>query len=188
MKRLLIASIVGSLILYAFLFIAHVVLPVHFTDYKKAPAEDSLLNLLSSTLKEEGMYMLPYFDAGMSNEDMEAQWKERMGKPWIHVNYNASMDENPMLYVMSFLYNFISVLILCIALAVANAGLASFFQRLWFVLLFALFTVFSVVMMQYNWDSFPMHYLGGHIFDAVMGYLLVGIWLAWYYGRLQKSG
>ena len=59
MKNLLIASLVGSLILYLFLFTAHVALPVHFSDYKKAPAEDTILNTLSSSLKEDGIYFFP---------------------------------------------------------------------------------------------------------------------------------
>lgn len=187
MKRLLVASVVGSIILYAVLFIAHVALPIHFSDYKHSAAEDTILQVLSSTLKEEGLYMLPYFDHGSSHEEMEAKWKERIGKPYALVNYNASMEMNPMMYVMSFIYNFMSVLILCIALAVASPRLASYFQRLWFVLLFALFTIFSNIMMQYNWDSYPMHYLGGQIIDMLAGYAVVGLWLAWYYGRLEKA-
>lgn len=187
MKNLLIASLVGSLILYLFLFTAHVALPVHFSDYKKAPAEDTILNTLSSSLKEDGLYFVPYFDPKQSHEEMEAIWKSRMGKPWVIISYHSSMEENAMTYLMSFVYNFMSVLIVCIALAAASSRLGSFWQRLWFVLLFSLFTVFSNIMMQYNWDSFPMHYLSGQIFDVVFGFLFVGLWLAWYYGRIEKK-
>ncbi|HUM46902.1 MAG TPA: hypothetical protein PLD84_08240, partial [Chitinophagales bacterium] len=90
-----------------------------------------------------------------------------------------------MTFIMSFIYNLIAVLIICIAMAAASSKLTSFTQRLWFVMLFALFAIFSEIMLQYNWVGIPMHFIMGQIIDQIVGYLLVGLWLAWYYGRLS---
>ncbi len=173
MKTLAIATIVGTLILYIFLAIVHTVLAsvIHGSDFKYTPAQDNILNTLSSSNLEDGAY----------------QMKDRMGKPWAFVVYHNQLTYGMSMYIMSFIYNLIAVLILCIALAAAIDRLNSFGQRLWFVMLFPLFVLFSQVMMSYNWDGFPMHFLKGQIIDIVVGYLLVGIWLAWYYGRVAAK-
>ncbi len=190
MKHLAIASIVGSIILYIFLALAHMALHLHDSDYYYTPAQDSILKVLSSTLTEDGMYMLPYVPKGASEDQMKSMMNYIMeGNPVAMLSYQAKSEYNMMMYLMSFFYNFISVLIICIALAAASSSLKSFGQRLWFVMLFAAFVIFSDVMMRYNWEGFPMQYLTGIILDTVIGYFLVGVWLAWYYGKLvsQKS-
>lgn len=185
MKHLAIAAIVGSIILYMFLALAHVVLRLHDDDYKYTPAQDSILNVLSTSLKEDGMYMLPYPPKGASDDEMKKMMNYVMeGNPVALISYHGKSEYNMMMYLMSFLYNFISVLIICIALAAASSNLKSFGQRLWFVMLFAVFVIFSEVMMRYNWERYPMHYLSGILIDTVIGYFLVGVWLAWYYGKL----
>lgn len=188
MKRLLIASIVGTIILYVFLALAHTVLNMHYSDYKYTPSQDSIIRSLSSYLHEDGMYMVPYYQQGTPMKEIEADMHSRVGNPWAMINYQSQMEgENGMMFLMSFIYNFISVLIICVALATASARLGSFGQHLWFVMLFALFAIFATTMMSYNWEGQPMHHLKGSIIDNLVGYFLVGLWLAWYYGRLEKK-
>jgi len=102
------------------------------------------------------------------------------------INYHSQLTENYMTLLMSFIYNFISMLIICAALAAASGKLSGFGQHLWFVMLFALFTIFANTMMRYNWEGYPMHYLKGQVLDALVGYFLAGLWLSWYYVRLEK--
>jgi hypothetical protein len=188
MKHLAIASIVGSIILYVFLALGHMMLHLHDADYKYTPAQDSILSYLSSTLKEDGLYALPYLQPGASSKEQQNLMEYFMaGNPSAMVNFHARSEYSPMMYLMSFIYNFISILIICIALAAASGSLKSFGQRLWFIMLFAAFAIFSNVMMQYNWDQFPMHYLSGSILDTTIGYFCAGIWLTWYYGKIAAK-
>jgi len=188
MKRLLIASIVGTIILYVYLALSHTVLNMHYGDYKYTAAQDSIIHALSSTLHEDGMYMMPYYQESTPMEEIQKDMESGVGKPWAMINYQTEMSgENGMMFLMSFIYNFISVLIICIALATASARLSGFTQHLWFVMLFALFAIFSTTMLSYNWEGNPMHHLKGSIIDNLVGYFLVGLWLAWYYGRLEKK-
>jgi hypothetical protein len=187
MKTLFIASIVGAIILFIYLAVAHVVLSFHFTDYKYTPAQDEILKTLSSSNLEDGFYFLPYLPPDAPMKERMENARKRMGQPMALLNYHNAMTGGPMTFIMSFIYNLIAVIILCIALAAANEKLNSFGQRLWFVMLFALFVLFSDIMLSYNWAGFPMHFLKGQIIDIFAGYLLVGIWLAWYYGRVAAK-
>lgn len=188
MKTLAIASLTGAVILFVYLALVHTILPVHESDFKYTPAQDSILKVLNNSGLEEGFYFVPYYPPGSSHEVQEKAMENMTGKPAAIINYYAEIGGfDPVTFVMSFIYNLLSVLILCIALAAASGKLTSFGQRLWFVMLFALFVIFSQIMMQYTWVGIPMHYTRGLIIDQLGGFLLVGIWLAWYYGRASSA-
>jgi len=189
MKTLTIATLVGTIILYIFLAIVHTVLNpmIHEGDFKYTANQDNILAALTSANLENGLYMIPSVPPGSPMEDHEKYMTERMGKPWGYVIYNGEMTYGASLFIMSFVYNLITVLIVCIALAAASNRLTSFGQRLWFVMLFALFVIFANIMSSYNWYQFPMHFLKGEIIDIVGGMFCVGLWLAWYYGRVATK-
>lgn len=187
MKTLAIASIVGAIILYAYLFLAHAVLPIHHNDFKYTPSQDNILGVLNTSNLEEGFYFLPNLPPGATTEEEMNHMEAMVGKPGALINYYTSIGgPDAATFIMSFIYNLIAVLILCIALATASDKLINFRQRLWFVMLFVFFVIFSQIMLQHNWAGIPMHYLKGQIIDQIIGYLLVGIWLSWYYGRLSN--
>ncbi|MBK9732770.1 MAG: hypothetical protein IPO83_16065 [Chitinophagaceae bacterium] len=186
MKSLIIASFTGALILFIYLALAHTILPVHASDFKYTAAQDNILNVLNAANLEEGFYFLPGSPPEASAEEKTNLMQEMAGKPGALINYYSKVDAGgAMTFIMSFIYNLLAVLILCVALAAASDKLINFQQRLWFVMLFAFFVIFSEIMLQYNWVGIPMHYIKGLIIDQIVGYLLVGIWLAWYYGRLS---
>lgn len=186
MKTLAIASFVGALILFIFLALAHTVMPVHSGDFKYTPAQDSILKVLNNSNLEDGYYFVPFSPADASSEEKMKMMEKSMGKPGALINYYSKVSGgDAMTFIMSFIYNLIAVLIICIALAAASSKLNSFTQRLWFVMLFAFFAIFSDIMLQHNWVGIPMHFIMGQIIDQIVGYLLVGLWLAWYYGRLS---
>jgi hypothetical protein len=188
MKRLAIASIVGSIILYIYLALAHVLLPIHNTDFSYTPAQDTILRVLKSANLKDEFYLLPAVPPGTSREEQMKAMEAASMQPGALINYYPVFGgESGATFIMSFIYNFIAVLVLCIALATASDKLTTFGQRLWFIMLFVLFVIFSQIMLEYNWVRIPMHYLKGQIIDLVIGYLLVGVWLAWYYGRLAAK-
>jgi ABC-type multidrug transport system fused ATPase/permease subunit len=187
MKRLVIASLVGTIILYIYLALVHTLLPIHKGDYRYTSAQDSILQVLKTGITEDGMYFLPNTPPGAESGEEEKRMEEMTGKPWALVMYHSAFDFSSIAFLMSFIYNLLTVIIICIALAAASNKLISFGQRLWFVMLFPLFVIFGNIMLMYNWESFPMHYLSGQIGDVIVGYFFVGLWLAWYYARLEKN-
>lgn len=188
MKRLAIASLVGALILFIYLALAHAFLPVHDNDFRYTPAQDNISQVLSASNLEEGFYMVPTSPPGTSMKEKMKYMESVADRPGALINYYPMMGgEGASVLIMSFIYNLIAVIIVCIALAAASDKLPTFLQRLWFVMLFAFFVIFSELMLEYNWLRFPMHFLRGEIIDQIVGYLLVGIWLSWYYGKLAMK-
>src|SRR5678816_1381218 len=59
MKKWIIGSLVGALIVFAWQFLSWTMIGIHSGEEKYASAQDQVLSALSSSNLEDGMYMLP---------------------------------------------------------------------------------------------------------------------------------
>ena len=82
MKKWLIGSFVGAILVFLWQFLSWTILPVHSGEAKYTPAQTEIMNSLSASLKEDGVYMLPTVQPGASTEDHEKLMKDMEGKPW----------------------------------------------------------------------------------------------------------
>ena len=62
MKKILIGSLVGAIILFIWSFLAWAVLPVHLHTFQYTPAQDSILQILANNNMESGAYAMPMAD------------------------------------------------------------------------------------------------------------------------------
>jgi len=69
MKKWIIGSFVGAIIAFAIQFTSWAVLEMHLGESKYTPAQDTILSFLSSTIKDEGVYMLPTVPPGSSMDE-----------------------------------------------------------------------------------------------------------------------
>ena len=83
-------------------------------------------------------------------------------------------------FVYGLLYDLIAVLCACLLLSLAYQSNASFLMRWWMVMLFAILYVMQGPLAMHNWMMEPWHYIKGFIYDAFIGWALVGLWLARY--------
>jgi hypothetical protein len=191
MKKILIASLVGGLIIFAWQAISWMVMPIHLHTFQYAPAQDTILDVLKNSGLEDGAYFMPTIDnRNASSFDPEyhkkgeAMMKERIGKPMAVVFYKPAMEEmggGPFIYGL--LYDLIAVLCACLLLSLAYQSNASFLMRWWMVMLFAVIYVMQGPMAMHNWMMEPWHYTKGFIYDAFIGWGLTGLWLAGYLKR-----
>ena len=75
MKKWLIGSFVGAILVFAWQFLSWTILPVHSGEAKYTPAQNEIMNSLSASLRDDGVYMLPTVPPG--------------GKPWATVIYRS---------------------------------------------------------------------------------------------------
>lgn len=192
MKKILIASIVGGLILFAWSAISWMMSPVHFNTFHYTPAQDSILAAMKNAGLETGAYMIPAVDnTNLSAFDPEYKKKceevmnKTIGKPaatFFYISSTPPMGISPVL--MGLLYSFLAVLCACMLLSLAYQSDASFLMRWWMVMLIAIIYVLTGPMMGHNWMYEPWHYTKGFIIDGLVGWGLTGLWLAKY---LKKS-
>ncbi len=192
MKKILIGSFVGAVILFAWNAISWTVMPIHLHSFHHTPAQDSILNVLKNSGLTTGAYMMPSADnTNVSAFDSEYQkkceemMKSTVGKPAATIFYVSSVREmHASQFLKGFLYNLIAVFCACMLLSLAYQSNASFLMRWWMVMLIAIIYTMQGPMMGHNWMFEPWHYTKGYIYDAFIGWGLTGLWLAKY---LKKS-
>lgn len=188
MKRTLIATLVGALIIFVYQSLSWMALPVHTNSFKRTPAQDSILGTLSSQLTQDGMYYMPMPPEGASHEEAEKMMKDCTGKPWALISYHRALDyDMAKNMIIGLLLNILAAWIVVYILTKAAGIFSTFSSRVWITFLIYVLVVAQSPLMEWNWLSSPMHYISGEIIDGLVGGLLLGIWLGWYMGRAPKA-
>jgi hypothetical protein len=188
MKKILIASFVGAIILFAWQAASWMVMPFHLHTFHYTPAQDSILQVLKNSGLSTGAYHVPCvdntdvsaFDSDF-HKKQEDLMKNAIGKPAATIFYVGSVHEMgaaPM--IKGFLYDLIALFCACMLLSLAYQSNASFFMRWWMVMLIAIIYIMQGPMNGHNWMWEPWHYTKGFIYDAFIGWGLTGLWLAKY--------
>lgn len=190
MKKFIIASIVGMLIMFIYSTLSWTILPVHAHTFHYTPKQDSIMKMLNSSLPGEGAYMMPIADnrgVGMMDskhrEEEEAIMKANVGKPMAVIFYSTGQAMNPMQIVLGVLYNLFTVVFAVVIFVMAKDKLKTFFMRWWFFIVIGFIVALNSYFLELNWMQYPWHYIKGFIVDVIMEWGLCGAWLAWYLRR-----
>ncbi|MEP7167963.1 MAG: hypothetical protein ABI855_01205 [Bacteroidota bacterium] len=189
MKKILIGSFVGAIVLFIWSFLAWAILPIHLHTVKYTLAQDSLLQIMANNNLESGTYGMPMADNrnvsafdSKYHEEMEKKMKENAGKPMASVYYlkeGYNMGATTML--RGFLFNFLAVFAASILLAPAFTISNSFFGRWWLTLVVGLFLNACGPLIQYNWMAMPWNFTVDMVIDNFLNWGVVGLWFAYYY-------
>jgi hypothetical protein len=179
MKKWIIGSFVGAIIVFAWQAASWMFLGIHDNAMKYTPAQNEILSNLSANLKEDGAYMLPN---AATKGDEEKVRKEMEGKPWATVIYHHTFKDNmAMQMVRGFLVSFVLVLLLVIILT--KGGMPNFFGFVTGSLAVGVFTFLWGPYMGHNWFELPWHMIRGDIIDAIAAWGLCGVWLGWWMNK-----
>jgi hypothetical protein len=179
MKKWIIGSFVGAIIIFAWQAASWMFLGIHDSTMKYSPAQNEILSSLSANIKEDGAYMLP--NAG-PNEDHNKVKKDMEGKPWASVIYHHSFSNNmTMMMIRGFLVSFVLVLLLVIALS--KGGMPGFSGFVTGSTAVGVLTFLWGPYMGHVWFDLPWHMIRGDMIDAVMAWGLCGVWLGWWMNK-----
>lgn len=191
MKKPLIATAVGAIIIFIWSALSWMVLPVHHTTFMHTPSQDVILKNIQENIGESGVYMLPsvdnsnikMFDAGYQKACQELH-EATIGKAAAMIFYSKEMStENPSTMVIGYSLQFIAVFIVVIFLTLLKDRFTTFFERWTAVMFFAVIVSIEGYLMAWNWMGHPWHYIRGFVIDTYVSFGLCGAWLAWYLGR-----
>lgn len=179
MKKWIIGSLVGAIIVFAWQAASWMFLGIHDNSMKYTPAQNEILTSLSANLKEDGAYMLPNAGPG---DDHDKMVKEMEGKPWATVIYHPSFKSDMVRsMIRGFLVSFVLVLLLVVILT--KGGLPNFFGFLTGSLAVGVFTFLWGPYSGHIWFELPWHMISGDIIDAIAAWGLCGAWLGWWMNK-----
>lgn len=178
MKKALIGSLIGAILVFGWQAAAHMFMHHHDTSYKQVPGQDSVINSLSGIFKEDGQYLVPRANPNSSQEEMVKFDEGMKGKPWALVTYHTADNYNMgMSALRSFTTAFLSVLILILLMG-KNPG--SFFTIFLKSLGIAVFVFLFVWYNSNIWLQTPWEVIRPELIDLLAAWGLCGIWLGWW--------
>ena len=185
MKKWLVGSLVGAILLFAWQFIAWAGAELHSKEFKYAPAQHQIMSLLASNLKEDGQYSLPQAAPGSSSAEREKQMEQLNGKPVATIIYKASYNTDMVTPIIRSFAVDLVMLILIIFLLGRTTTLT--FGNAWMCTLAIGFVAWLwYPYTQHVWFQTPIEIVTGALMDWFVGYSLVGVWLGFWLPRTNK--
>ena len=87
MKKTLLFTLIGGIILFVWAFISFAMPNFHKAGMEYTPLQDEILTVLEKSGLEEGMYMLGQPDPELSMDEQKEAMAGYEGKPWATLNY-----------------------------------------------------------------------------------------------------
>lgn len=179
MRKQIIATVVGALILFIWQFLSWALVGVHQSEFRYTANQDQIMETLNQNLSEAGTYMIPGVPPGSSHEDETALMEAAAGKPWATISYHKSMNTNMGLnMIRAFVIDLVSAwFLIWILMKFANLSVMTSVQASLFVGFIAYLTIPYLNSIWFEGNSI------GYVIDAIVQWGLVGLWSGWWLTR-----
>lgn len=180
MKKTIIASVVGGIIIFIWQFLSWAALNLHQASNAYTPNHAAIMAALEANLPNEGGYYLPGVPENASREEQEKLMTESNGKPWASIQYHKSLDATPAKMVQNMLralvINILTIWLFCWILGKMNmAGFTTILTASLFTGLIVFFNAAYLGSIWYQWFDIMAHFT-----DAMVSWGACGLWLGWY--------
>ena len=183
MKKRIIGSIVGAIIIFIWQFLSFAALNLHKPTQQYTDKQDAIMSFLGNQGMKEGGYFIPGLPDNATWDDHMKAAKTAEGKPWVMIQYHEKMETNMVMnMIRGFLVNIVIVLLFCWLIGkIANPGFSTILGG---ALAIGVIAFLNEPYTNFIWyKSFD---IWASFLDAVMMWGLAGLWLGWYL-RKQNS-
>ena len=181
MKKILIGGLVGGIILFVWSFLAWVILPLHTPTLHGITNEDAVISVLQQSLQSKGVYIFPHNPGMSAGEGAQSAWTDKMKRgPTGLIIYNPD-GTDPMMpgqMIVGLILNVLSAVLVAWLLSRSTALASSYFGRVTFCGLFAIFVTLFDYLSMWNWMGYPQDFTVALILDSFIGWLLAGLGIA----------
>lgn len=164
-KRILLAALFGGIIMFAWGYVSHAILPLGKAGISKLPDEAPMLSAITPI--NPGFYVLPYSDMNADSETRKAhdeRWAA--GPSAILVKQPQPGNSFVMRMLLEFGSNVICAWLLALILTACGGG---FVVRASMGALIGLYATFSIDVSQWNWFGFPRDFTLAAMIDQTIG-------------------
>lgn len=172
----------GAILVFGWQFLSWNILGIHNAGEKYTLAQDSIISMLSSTLKEDGMYLVPTTEPGTGMKAQNEMAKKMDGKPFAGIMYVKSYESSMTKPIIRGFLIDLALVLLIISILV-RGGLPSFTGIFTGCIAVGLFAFLWQPYMELNWFQIPWPAIKGHLIDAIVAWGLCGLWLGWWLRR-----
>jgi hypothetical protein len=181
--RILLAAVLGGLTMFLWGGLAHAVLPLGEIGFKAAappPGDAPIMQLLTTTLSEDAIYIAPGGDWEKRNDPaVKEEWDKRWNagpRAYITVDHRPMSGMGAMLG-KELVTDVVVALLAALLLSCTSGCCSSFVGRTGFVTGLGLVASLPLVQ-QWTWMSAPCNHTAAFIAITVIGFAIMGIVIA----------
>jgi len=177
MKKLLIGSLIGGIIIFIYQTLSWTVLNLHAANQQYTPKQDTIMAFMNQQFTEDGSYEIPFYPPGTSSEEMGKIMTANAGKPWMQIQYHKALNVNMGANIMKGLItDILLVALLCwILLKMTDSGFGKIFMA---SLITGVIVFLNSPFTIHIW--YPKADIGAHFMDAIVSWGFCGLWLGWW--------
>jgi len=171
MKRKLLFSLIGAVIIFTWQFLSYAMPNIHKSAMQYTASQEKVLQAIKDAGISEGMYLLGQPDPALSQEQQAASMKDFDGKPWAVINYheiNSTGMAMPMIRGLLVCF-VIAFLLFYLFLQQKNPTLLN---RILLSLAVGMIGFFFVPYTNFIWFKAPDIF--AHFADAIVPWLILG--------------
>jgi hypothetical protein len=185
--RHLVHAIVGGSILFAWAVLAHLGLGLDTIGLKPLPAEARVVAGVQQEVVEPGLYLFPgaALQPGLSLKEREEAMarsieKARSGPNGLLLWHPRGHDYlSNAQFAREYVGDLLCALLASVFLTLTTFRVTGFWARTGFVTMLGAFASLAVDLPLWNRYGFPSEYLLAALFKNLVGFTLVGLFLAW---------
>ena len=180
--KILLAGILGGVVMFIWISIAHMALPLGEAGLREIPNESAVLGAMQNNIGEQtGLYIFPGPGVGKNatrqekNEAMKHMGEKMATNPSGILMYHA--PGRPFTFGKWLGIEFGTELLeaILVVFLLAQTRIASFAGRVGFVLAAGILAAIATNVSYWNWYGFPCVYTTGYMFIQIVGFLCVGV-------------
>jgi hypothetical protein len=177
--RIVLAGLLGGVLLFAWGFVAHVLLPFSEASMKQLPNEAAVIETVRSGGAQAGVYFLPYLDYMQASPEEQQAYADKLenGPSGLLVlrTGGVKMDMKREL-PLELASNVLAALVA--AWVVWGLRIAGYGRRVAAVFAFGVVAWLSVCVSQWTWYGFSTQFLVSDLVDQWGGWLVAGLGMA----------
>ena len=172
MKKLLLFSAIGAIILFAWQFLSYAFPNFHKSATSYTPMQDSILKTIKEVNLPAGMYWLNQPDPALGRNEQEKWMEKRINEPWAVINYHTTNTMDMVIpMIRSFLVSFVvSMLLFWLFRQQTNPTLM---KRIYLALAVSMIGFFFVPYSNYIWYKAPDIF--AHFLDAIVPWVVLAL-------------
>lgn len=170
--RTLLAAIVGGLIVFVWGYVSHAQLNLAESTIKPVPKEEAVHNLLKDTIKEPGIYGIPYCSPAVEKDPAQkAEWEKKYqaGNAILIRGHDNEQSMSPQTLMYQGAVCVIGAFILALFLG-SGTSAAGAVTRIFTGAALGAFAWVSQDAPNYIWYRFPWDYEQAVLINAVVGW------------------
>jgi hypothetical protein len=176
MARTLLAVLLGAAVHFFWGFLSWEILDLHKPSMGFLKNEETVVATISSGASEEKAYPFPGSPDGMTEKVKEKYRQGPIG--WVFYNPTGMDPMSPQIMLNGFLLDVISTVMIVFVLIATLSSQVSYLNRLFVIVVMAIFAAVTTHLLSWNWAGFPWHWSVMNAADTVLGWTAAGLFIA----------